>query len=159
MPLNENSFPEEILNNPGHPYVYFNSLPDDVLNKISPYFEKNITDFNNIKTGTSSIDDAFNFIKSAITTERAKEEAFIQYLKEKTQDTIKLKIPNINSDWKDFVKEAQEVISFGDTGLRSLKNEYERLKKNEENFNKAIKEGKEQAWYEQDALSKTSKQL
>lgn len=159
MPLADNSFPEEILENPGHPYVYFNSLPEDVINKVADYFKKDIGSFTNSKTNTSSIDDAFNFIKSAIATERAKEEAFIKYLKTKTQETIKLTIPDINSNWVDFVNEMQEIINFGDTGLRNLKNEYDRLKKNEASFDKAVKEGKDSAWYEQDSLSKTSKQL
>lgn len=158
MPFN-NSYPLEILTNPGYPYVYFNSLPDEILNQVASYFEKDITTFNNTKTNISSIDEAFSFIQSAIATERAKEEAFIRYLKEKTQNTIKLEIPEINSDWSDFVREMQEIISFGNTGLRNLQNEYDRLKKNEENFTQAQAEGKQQAWYEQDSLTKTSKQL
>ena len=158
MPEN-NTFPELILENPGHPYVYFDSLPNDILNKVAEYFSKDINSFTDLKTNTNSIDDAFNFIRSAIATERAKEEAFIKYLKEKTQKTIELEIPDINSNWKDFVQEMQKIINFGDTGLTNLKNEYARLKKNESNFNKALQEGKDKAWYEQDALSKTSKQL
>jgi len=156
MPEN-NTFPELILENPGHPYVYFDSLPNDILNKVAEYFSKDINSFTDLKTNTNSIDDAFNFIRSAIATERAKEEAFIKYLKEKTQKTIELEIPDINSNWKDFVQEMQKIINFGDTGLTNLKNEYARLKKNESNFNKALQEGKDKAWYEQDALSKTSK--
>ena len=89
MPEN-NTFPESILENPGRPYVYFDSLPDDILNKVSEYFSKNINSFTNLKTNTSSIDDAFNFIRSAIATERAKEEARLAANKNATSNEIPL---------------------------------------------------------------------
>ena len=38
MAIIENSYPSEVLNNPGKPYVYFDSLPDDILNSIAHYF-------------------------------------------------------------------------------------------------------------------------
>lgn len=53
----------------------------------------------------------------------------------------------------------QEIINFGDNGLRNLKNEYDRLKKNEANLEKEIAKGRDRARFEQDALSKTSYQL
>ena len=153
------SFPIEVLNNPGHPYVYFNSLPDSVKSQVLGYFSQDISSFTNSKTGTSSIKDAFSFMQSAIATERAKEEAFIQYIKDKTKGTIKLEVPDINSDWSEFVKEVQKIISFGDTGLKNLQNEYNRLKKNEENYEKAVAKGEKQAWYQANALADTSKSL
>lgn len=153
------SFPIEVLNNPGHPYVYFNSLPDSVKSQVLGYFSQDISSFTNSKTGTSSIKDAFSFMQSAIATERAKEEAFIQYIKDKTKGTIKLEVPDINSDWSEFVKEVQKIISFGDTGLKNLQNEYNRLKKNEESYEKAVAKGEKQAWYQANALADTSKSL
>ena len=153
------NFPQDVLNNPGHPYVYFNSLPPDIINKVAGYFSQDISSFTNSKTNTSSIKDAFSFMKSAITTERAKEEAFIQYLKDKTKGVIELEIPNLDSNWNDFVREIQPIINFGQNGLKNLENEYQRLKKNEANYEKAIAEEKAKAWYERDALSDTSAQL
>ena len=154
-----NQFPLEVLQNPGHPYVYFTSLPPDILDKIANYFSRDLNSFTNTNTGTSSIDDAFSFLRNVISNERAKEEAFIKYLRDKTKDTIKLEIPNIDSNWADFVKEMQTIINFGDNGLRNLKNEYARLQKNQANFEKEAAKGKDKAQYEQDTLTKTSKQL
>ena len=155
----ENLYPSEILDNPSKPYIYFTSLPDDILNKIAHYFQQDIQDISKNNKGASAIEDAFSFLHSVIITERAKENAFINYIKNKTQDTIKLTIPNIDSDWTDFVREVQESIDFGNTGFKNLQNEYERLKKNQANFEKAQEKGEQQAWYEQDSLTKTSQQL
>lgn len=55
-------YPLEVLTNPGHPYVYFDSLPPDILDQIAEYFSKDLTSFTNANTGTSSIDDAFAFL-------------------------------------------------------------------------------------------------
>lgn len=152
-------YPIEVLNNPGHPYVYFNSLPEDVLSRVADYFSRDLNTFSNSNTGTSSIEDAFSFLQNVIFTERAKEEAFIRYLQNKTKGVIKLEIPTIDSNWADFVREMQSIISFGDTGLTNLKNEYARLQKNQANFKKAISEGQQQAKYEYDTLTKTSYQM
>ena len=157
--MGTNLYLNEIINNPGKPYVYFNSLPSDILNQVAGYFSQDIKEISKSDSGISSIDQAFSFLKAVITTERAKENAFIEYLKNKTQTTLKLEIPNINSDWTNFVKTIQQTIDFGNTGLIELKNEYTRLKENQNNLNKAQEDGRDSAWYAQNALSKTSQQL
>lgn len=159
MAYNENLFPSEVIGNPSAPYVYFDSLPDDIIEQVLPYFQQDINTISYAGDGTSAIDQAFSFLEAVISTERAKENAFIQYLKDKTKGAIQLEIPDIDSDWGQFVKEMQTVIDFGNTGMRNLQNEFERLKKNQANFEKACAAGQQQAWYEQDTLTKTSKQL
>ena len=159
MAYNTNLYPSEVIGNPSAPYVYFNSLPDDIIDQVLPYFQQNIEDISRNDTGVSAIDQAFSFLQAVITTERAKEEAFVQYLKDRTKETIQLEIPDIDSDWSQFVRDMQTLIDFGNTGIRDLQNEYSRLRKNQANFEKACEKGLEQAWYEQDSLTKTSKQL
>jgi len=31
-------YPEDIITNPGKPYVYFNSLSNEILDKVAGYF-------------------------------------------------------------------------------------------------------------------------
>ena len=126
MAYNTNLYPSEVIENPSAPYVYFNSLPDDIIDQVLPYFQQNIEDISRNDTGVSAIDQAFSFLQAVITTERAKEEAFVQYLKDRTKETIQLEIPDIDSDWSQFVRDMQTLIDFGNTGIRDLQNEYSR---------------------------------
>ena len=137
MAYNENLFPSEVIGNPSAPYVYFDSLPDDIIEQVLPYFQQDINTISYAGDGTSAIDQAFSFLEAVISTERAKENAFIQYLKDKTKGAIQLEIPDIDSDWGQFVKEMQTVIDFGNTGMRNLQNEFERLKN--KNIQKPLK--------------------
>ena len=52
--------------------------------------------------------------------ERAKEEAFLQYLKNRTKDSFDINIPSLQEDWSSFVREIQSVLDFGDNGVQNL---------------------------------------
>ena len=45
----------------------------------------------------------YSFLENVIITERAKEEAFLTYLKTRTEKYLELKFPSIESNWNDFV--------------------------------------------------------
>lgn len=144
---------------PATPYVYFNDLDDEIINEVAGYFSKDLKDFKDSnKTDLSSIDAAFQFLENIIRAERAKENSFIQYLKTKTKATINIEIPSLDSNWNDFVREIQRVLSVGGPQLQNLQIELTRLQKNQEAYKKAQQNGG-RAWYTQDVLTKTSQQL
>jgi len=37
--INWEAYPDDITTNPGKPYVYFTSLPNEILNKVAGYFD------------------------------------------------------------------------------------------------------------------------
>ena len=45
MAINWNLYPDDIISNPGKPYVYFNSLSDEILSQVAGYFNQNINDY------------------------------------------------------------------------------------------------------------------
>jgi len=51
-----NLYPEDIITNPGKPYVYFNSLSNEILDKVAGYFNQDITSFTDADSGLSSVD-------------------------------------------------------------------------------------------------------
>ena len=135
MAINLGLYPDDILSNPGKPYVYFNTLSNEILNKVAPYFSQDLTSFTDANSGLSAVDQAFSFLEQVIVNERAKEEAFLQYLKSKTEKYLDLQIPTLDSNWNDFVLEIQKELNFGNLGIKNLQNELSRLKQNKKNFN------------------------
>ena len=53
--INWNLYPEDVISNPGKPYVYFLSLSNEILNKVAEYFNQDINEFTDIETGLSSV--------------------------------------------------------------------------------------------------------
>lgn len=159
MAINLNLYPEDVISNPGKPYVYFNSLSNEILDKVAGYFNQDIGSFTDARSGLSSVDQAFSFLQNVIASERAKEEAFVQYLKTRTEKALQLQIPSLESNWNDFVLELQNQLDFGNLGLKDLQNELQRLKKNQDNLKnqRVTKYGNIIA--ERDALSKTQEHL
>lgn len=151
-------YPEDIITNPGKPYVYFNSLSNEILDKVAKYFNQDITGFTDADSGLSSVEQAFSFLKTVITNERAKEEAFLQYLKTKTE-SLNLQVPSLESNWADFVKEIQQKLDFGNLGLRDLKNEFNRLNQNKKNLEEEKQNYFGNIEVEKDALTKTQDHL
>ena len=154
------AYPDDIITNPGKPYVYFTSLPNEILDKVAGYFNQDLNSFTDAKNNLSSVDQAFTFLKSVIASERAKENAFLQYLTDKMKGKIEIKIPNLNSNWEEFVNEIQQKLGLGNLGLTSLKNELRRLKQNQKNLQNGIKNPTtDTILAEKDALSKTQEHL
>lgn len=151
-------YPNDIITNPGKPYVYFDSLSDEILNRVAGYFNQDISTFTDPKSGLSSVDQAFSFLKTVITNERAKEEAFLEYLKTKTEN-LKLQVPSLDSNWEEFVKEIQKELDFGNLGLRDLQNELKRLRQNKKNLDDDVRSYFGSIQLEKDALSKTQEHL
>ncbi len=154
------AYPNDIITNPERPYVYFNSLPNDILDKVAEYFDQNLNSFTDPKSNFSAVDQAFTFLESVIASERSKENAFLQYLTDKTNGKIEIKIPNLDSNWEEFVNEIQQKLGLGNLGLTSLKNELKRLKQNQKNLQNGVKNPTTDAILaERDALSKTQEHL
>lgn len=165
MDFNFSLYPEDVINRPLTPYVYFLSLPDEILDKVALEFNRNLSDFhyNNklMKNDTDVIEQAFAFLKAVIQSERAKEEAFLQYLKDKTHTTFDLQLPSIDSDWKSFVQEIQELVGFSNNGLKDLSNELKRLKGNKAKFDNMLKADPTitKTWGIADTIGKVSDQM
>lgn len=157
MGFNPDLYPSDIFV-PTTPYVYFNTAPKEILDRVAITFNKSLNSFTD-SNGESNIDQAFSFLDQVIMSERAKEEAFLQYLKDKTKNSFDIKIPSLQSDWGDFVKEVQAVLDFGDNGLQNLQLEYERLLKNQSNYSKAVESGTKEVRYEDDCLKQVSKDM
>lgn len=131
---------------PGGAYVYFTSLwnkegwgqnlaksAEDYLFQLSdPSGKTLISAHENIKV-------AFNWLDKVITSERAKENAFVNYLSSKIKGKLKIDIPAIDQDWAQFTVTMQQLLNSGglETSLKHIENEINRLetnrKKNEEN--------------------------
>lgn len=139
------------VRDPSTPYVYFNTLLDTesgsyIYNAVTPYFSSHLTT-NNIGNfsdiDTVNIDAAFNFLKSAIQTEYAKEMSFINslntLLKSDTQK-LSIEIPSTQEDWSNFIEIIQDAITQSGHGLESLQNEFSRLKHNHEKREQSIRE-------------------
>lgn len=156
--INWNLYPEDVISNPGKPYVYFLSLSNEILNKVAEYFNQDINEFTDIETGLSSVNQAFSFLQTVITNERAKENAFLEYLKTKTEN-LKLIIPSLEENWADFVKEIQQNLDFGNLGLKDLQNELKRLQQNKTNLEEQRTNYFGNIEIEKDALSKTQEHL
>ena len=159
MAINWNLYPDDIISNPGKPYVYFNSLSDEILSQVAGYFNQNITDFTDPKTNLSSVDQAFSFLKQVIINERAKEEAFLQFLRTRTEKYLELKFPSIESNWNDFVLEIQNQLEYGNLGIKNLEVELSRLKKNQENLENNITTKQGNIIAQKNALQKTQTHL
>lgn len=161
MDFNWSLYPEDVISNPTAPYVYFQSLPDEILTKVAKEFNRDLYSFNDSKNNTNSIDSAFSFLKQVIQSERGKEEAFLEYLKDKTKTEFDIKLPSLEEDWSPFVRDMQSILDFGDVGLRDLEQERDRLNKNKENFDEAIKKDSSITYIRgvQDTIGKVSKQL
>lgn len=157
MAFNTTLYPKDILN-PTAPYVYFTDAPDDILNVVSPILNQNINTFTT-DTGETNIKQAFDFLQKVIISERAKENAFLAYLKNKTKTIFDLKIPSLDENWTDFVREVQQLLDIGTLGLQDLQNEYNRLVKNNTNYQNAIDKGLDNIQYEQDTLKQTQNDL
>lgn len=139
------------VRDPSTPYVYFNTLLDTesgsyIYNAVAPYFSSHLTtnnlgNFSDIDT--VNIDAAFNFLKSAIQTEYAKEMSFINslntLLKSDTQK-LSIEIPSTQEDWSNFIETIQDAITQSGHGLESLKNEFSRLKHNHDKREQSIQE-------------------
>ena len=159
MGINWNLYPKDVIDNPSKPYVYFNSLSNEILDKVADYFNQDITSFSDNKTNLTAVESAFSFLKNVIISERAKEEAFLNYLKSRTEKHLNLKFPSLESNWNEFVLDIQKELEFGNLGIKSLENELIRLKQNERNLkeNKTTKYGNIIA--EKTALQKTQTYL
>lgn len=155
--MNWDLYPSDILK-PTTPYVYFNDAPEDILNVVRPELNQSLNAFMS-DTGETNIAQAFSFLKAAIASERAKENAFIQYLKDKTKGTIELKIPSLDEPWSNFVLELQRLLDFGNLGIKDLQNEYDRLVRNKASYDKSVTEGVQDARYMQDTLRATQQDL
>lgn len=97
-------YPDDIISNPLKPYVYFEGLSHDIWDKVIGTFSKDITKFKGKNIDLSAIEEAFNFLDAVIAAERSKEEAFLQYLTDKTKNILDLPIPSLDSNWNEFVK-------------------------------------------------------
>lgn len=165
MAFESNLYPQEVINKPLTPYVYFLNLPDEILDKVAVEFNRNLSDFHNnnrlMSNDTNVIEQAFSFLKAVIQSERAKEEAFLQYLKDKTHTTFDLELPAIDSDWKSFVQEIQELVGFSNTGLKDLSNELKRLQGNKAKFDNMLKADPTitKTWGIADTIGKVSDQM
>lgn len=157
MSFNPQLYPSDIFQ-PTTPYVYFNTIPKEILDKVAVTFDRSLNTFTD-SNGTSNIDQAFSFLDKVIMAERAKEEAFLQYLKNRTKDSFDINIPSLQEDWSSFVREVQSVLDFGDHGVQNLQLEYERLVKNQANYIKATEKGEEEARYEEDCLKQVSRDM
>ena len=155
--MNWQLYPEDILK-PTTPYVYFDDIPEEIGNVVSPILNQKLNTFTS-DSGENNIEQAFAFLKGVISSERTKETAFLQYLKEKTKGKFDLQPPSLEEDWGDFVKEIQSILDYGNLGLTDLQNEYNRLVKNKQNYEQAIEQGKKEAYYESDTMKKTSQDL
>lgn len=157
MAINWELYPGDILD-PKVPYVYFDDVPNEISNIVGPILNTPLNTFSS-NSGETNIDQAFSFLKKVINSERAKEEAFVQYLKDKTKATFDIKIPSLNEDWSPFVKEIQQLLDYGNLGLQSLQNEYDRLVKNKESYDKAVADGGDKGFYTSDTITQVSKDL
>ena len=155
--MNWQLYPEDILK-PTTPYVYFDDIPEEIGHIVGPILNQKLNTFTS-ESGENNIEQAFTFLKGVITSERTKEVAFLQYLKEKTKDKFNLQPPSLEEDWGDFVKEVQSILDYGNLGLTDLQNEYNRLIKNKQNYDQAMEQGKKEAYYESDTMKKTSQDL
>lgn len=154
------------VRDPSTPYVYFKTLLDTesgsyIYNTVAPYFSSHLTT-NNIgkfsDIDTISIDAAFNFLKSAIQTEYAKEMSFINslntLLKSDTQK-LSIEIPSTQEDWSNFIEIIQDAITQSGHGLQSLRNEFNRLKNNHNKREQSIQErGKDIVQGQQDQIAR-----
>ena len=70
MAFESNLYPQAVINKPLTPYVYFLSLPDEILNKAAIEFNRNLSDFHHnsrlVKDDTNVIEQAFAFLKAVI---------------------------------------------------------------------------------------------
>lgn len=156
--LNNGLYPSDILQ-PLSPYVYFMDAPDEILAKASSVLNQPLTSFKQGDTGETNIEQAFSFLKNVIISERAKENAFLQYLKDKTKDSFDIRIPSIDSDWSEFVLEVQQFLDIGSIGIQELQNEYNRLVKNQANYDAEIKGNRDKIKYEDDTIKKVNNDL
>lgn len=148
--MNWELYPDDILK-PLTPYVYFNSAPNEILDAVSGELNKSLNSFQ-AANGQTNVTQAFQFLENVISSERAKESAFIEYLKNKTKSTFELKIPSLDESWTTFVRDIQQLLDFGNLGLQDLQNEYDRLVKNQGNYDKAAERGEKHVYYETDSL-------
>ena len=167
MAVNLNLYPQEVLSNPLAPYVYFLDLPDEVLDKVASEFNHDLssfsgdTKFQKEDYSNNAIDQAFMFLEAVIQSERGKEEAFLQYLQDQTEAQFDIKLPSINEDWKTFVLEIQKVLDFGNAGILDLRQEMQRLKRNQDNLKDAQSKDPNIDYVRgvQDTIGKVSEQL
>lgn len=150
------NFPQELLR-PETPYVYFDDIDPDLKNAVQGYFLKDIHEFQDTVSGLSSIDAAFSFLANVIQSERAKEEAFLAYLKGETKNLIDIKVPSLEENWNDFVLDIQQNLDLGKIGIKDLQNEQARLKENIKRYDAA--ENKDKVWYADSSLSQTANKL
>lgn len=149
-------YPDDIISNPLKPYVYFEGLSHDIWDKVIGTFSKDITKFKGKNIDLSAIEEAFNFLDAVIVAERSKEEAFLQYLTDKTKNILDLPIPSLDSNWNEFVKLIQTTLDFKGLGIRDLQNEAQRLQKNAENYKEA---NNQDTRYINDTITRTSQSL
>lgn len=167
MAFNYDLYPQEIFTNPTAPYIYFLSLPNEILDKVADEFNRDLSSFSGSKTlkgksdNTNVIEQAFDFLEAVIQSERGKEEAFLSYLKDKTQTTFEIKLPSINDDWKNFVTEIQSILDYGDNGLQDLYNEFKRLEENKKKFEDVQKNNPNltSTWGIKDTIKQVSERL
>lgn len=136
-----NLLPQEVISNPQAPYVYFNSLPENLKDELAIKFNSNL--FNNItkekiQNEDNAIYQAFSFLEEVIRSERGKEEAFIRYLKDKTAKDLEVQLPSLDQDWGPYMKDIQKFLAFGKTGITNLINESERLNINKTRFDQIL---------------------
>ena len=122
-------FPKDVLQ-PSTPYVYFMSLMGTdmgthIIKSVKPYFSSELS--TQLHGGTKSIDDAFSFLDTVITSEYNKERNFLDYLKNKTKGIKNFKIPGNEENWNEFVRDIQDALGAGEKGIESMENELKRL--------------------------------
>ena len=142
------------IDKPETPYIYFNTLDQSVLDKVAGYFSRDLSSFINTKTNLSSIDEAMIFLDKVIISERRKEEAYLSYLKGQIKAITTIEVPDLESNWEGFVKDIQQTINRGESGIQDLQNELARIEKNIANYSNA--ENKANVHYNQDTISQTS---
>ena len=70
MDFNFSLYPKDVISRPLTPYVYFLSLPDEILDKVALEFNRDLSDFHSnnklMKNDTNVIEQAFAFLKAVI---------------------------------------------------------------------------------------------
>ena len=136
--------PDSIYNGSMAHYIYFTSLlgkgPEgaNIASNAYNYLYSNTVlaatkyDPHTVTKNHSSvtIDTVFTFLDKIIANEQSKEMAFLQWMTSKKNEGLDITLPDLYSNWSDFIKEFNKNVQDGQDAISRLEIERKRLEYN-----------------------------